>query len=354
MGKSDNQISLRFFEPARPDAHLVPASSMTQALDSLQRLIHLLAMRREGRVPGRRIRPSADVQERYRLVCELPMAGSYFLPIHIEGQQLLSDVEGSAVAEDLTTVLTAVGNASEADLEAFIPDETWRRFVLDALERLSPSRASGVEMQVLRGDDQILDTTKSRPFVERVMRSPARHRASGVILGELKRIDFVKREITVRHIRSGRDLTGVYNDYVEQTLLDNPRATILVFGTITRDTQGPESIDGVERIEPVDVNPFEVKGFVAGNTNVVAREELSAIIVFDEDEAVFTADMPSLRLQVRAVTRDSLADAVADELALLWKRYAIAADEKLTPAARTLKNRMLAAFREVQNATKTP
>ena len=44
---------------------------------------------------------------------------------------------------------------------------------------------------------------------------------------------------------------------------------------------------------------------------------------------------------------DGVTDALADELALVWKRYAKAPDKKLTPAAKALKYRMLATFREV-------
>lgn len=196
-----------------------------------------------------------------------------------------------------------------------------------------------------------MDSTKARPFIERILRSPARHRAPGFVIGEFKRINFMRREITVRHLQTGRDLSGVYNDYVEDALLENPRATILVAGTITRNAQGrPISIDNVDRIEVVDVDPVVIREFLADNTRIEATEEVTAVIAFDEHDAVFTAEIASLRLSVHAATRDLLTDALMDELALLWKRYAKAADHKLTPAARVLKKRILAAFREGKNA----
>lgn len=136
--KAQEQLSLRFYEPGCPHAHTVPAIALAQSLDSLQRLIHLLAMRREGRIPNRRIRPSTEIQERYRLVCELPKPGSYLTPVRIEGHGLLGPTEIPVVIDELTNVLTAVGKASEADLEVSISDETWRRFALEALERLVP------------------------------------------------------------------------------------------------------------------------------------------------------------------------------------------------------------------------
>jgi hypothetical protein len=44
----------------------------------------LTAMRREGRTPGRRIRPSADLQARYRLFCDAPLPGSFISPVGAE------------------------------------------------------------------------------------------------------------------------------------------------------------------------------------------------------------------------------------------------------------------------------
>jgi hypothetical protein len=67
-----DELLLRFYEPEAPGSHWVSAAALAQALDALQRLVHLTAMRLEGRTPGRRIRPSADIQARYRLICELP------------------------------------------------------------------------------------------------------------------------------------------------------------------------------------------------------------------------------------------------------------------------------------------
>ena len=118
--KSADPLSLRFYEPAKPGAHTVPAAALAQSLDALQRVIHLLAMRQEGRAPGRRIRPSAELQARYQLVCELPGPGSFVAPVHIAGAGLLSTTEIPAVMGELSKVLAAVGKTSEADLEETI------------------------------------------------------------------------------------------------------------------------------------------------------------------------------------------------------------------------------------------
>jgi hypothetical protein len=349
--KPNDQLRLRFYDPSLDNGHTVPAAALAQSLDALQRVILLLAMRLEGHAPGRRMRPSSSMQQRYKLLCDLPTRGSYVTPVHIVGSGLLGASDVSAVSAELSKLLSAIGNSSETELEHSIADETWRRFALEALERLAPHRSTGTELEVTLGRARVLDSINARPFIEKIMRKTKRHRAPGVVLGEFKRIDFMKREFTVRHLLSARDLAGGYNDYVEETLLDHPRAMLLVFGTITRDLNGaPTSIDDVERIEAVDMEPIAVSSFQIGNKEITATQPLYAALSFDESDALFTAEIPSLRLSVCAETRDLLNDALNDELALVWKRYATADDAKLTPAAQSLKVRLLLAFAEGTNA----
>lgn len=329
----------------------MPAAALAQSLDALQRVILLLAMRLEGHAPGKRVRPSTSMQDRYKLVCDLPLKGSYVTPVRIQGSGLLGASDVAAISSEVAKLLSAVGNSSEAELEGSIADETWRRFALEALERLAPPRSTGTELEVLRGRTRLLDTVSARPFIEQIMRKTKRHRAPGVVLGEFKRIDFMKRELIVRHLQSARDLAGRYNDYVEDALLEHPRAMLLVFGTITRDVSGaPTSIDDVERIEAVDMDPIGVASFDVGNQTISASQEVFASVSFDETDAVFSAEIPSLRLSVHAENRETLVDALHDELALVWKRYAKVEDAKLTPAAQALKARLLLAFEESGSA----
>ena len=142
--KPSDQLNLRFYEPKRHRSSTVPAAALAQSLDALQRVILLLAMRRDGYTPGRRVRPPANLQHRYRLVCALPTAGSFVAPVQIEGAELLSPAETASLVKEVSNVLAAVGRASEADLEGYLADETWRRFALEAIERLIPDRSSGV------------------------------------------------------------------------------------------------------------------------------------------------------------------------------------------------------------------
>ena len=260
--------------------------------------------------------------------------------------------ETSAIMTQLCTVMQTVGDTDEAEFEKALPDDTWRRFILDAIERLSPALNTGVELEVARKDKVLMNTERARPFVERLIRAPTRQRSRGVVVGEFKRIDFMKREITVRHLATSRDLTCIYQEYVEDSLLEHPRDTLLVFGTVTRDAQNdPVSIDDVERIEAVTLAPVRISKVLVGNFIIEPIDELSATVAFDEAESLFNAEVSSLGVQVYAETRELLEEALQEEMEILWKRYAQEKDSKLTPAAQALKQRVLSAFRTVTHAS---
>lgn len=351
MMSADQTLQLRFFEPKRPQVASAPATALVHSLDELQRLVHLIAMRREGRAPGRRIRPSADIQNRYRLVCEVPTAGSYIVPVRIEGAELLAQTDTAAVFADLEELLSAVGAEDEAAFRAAAPDNTWRRFYLEALDRLSPPPISRAELEITYAGKPLVETPQLRVFVERLVRASSKQGIRGSVVGEFKKIDFSRREITIRHKDTSRDLTCVYEDHVQQSLLEHPGDLLLVLGTVTRDEKGlPVSIEDVDPIEPVDLEDIPIGLVPVGDRALTPTEPLSASVSFDEADALYLAEVESLGLSVCGETREMLNAAIEDDIVVLWSRYASAPDEKLTRAALALKARVRATFRETSDA----
>ena len=346
-----DDLQLRFVDTRRPDSHTVAADVLAQSLEAFQRLVSLVAMRQEGRTPGQRVRPSVDIQARYRLVCDLPKLGSFLVPVRIEGADLLSIDEISKVMPELSAVLRTAGNNDDQAFNALVSDDTWRRFYIDAIGKLVPKQSTGIELEVKNGSQVLLNTDAARKFVEQASRSLPIKSARGAIIGEFKRIDFSKREITIRHQKTAKDLTCIYETYVEESLLEHPRDLLLVFGSVTRDSEGrPISIEDVDHIEPIDLEPETIPEFVSRNQLVSPKEVLLASVSFDENDVVYVASISALGISVFAENRAALSDALVDELSLLWRRYAIAPDDKLTRAAQALKNRILDSFIGVLNA----
>ncbi len=349
MEKGD--MILRFYDPRQPDVHTAPASALAQSLEAIQRLVYLMAMRQEGRVPGRRLRPSIDLQERYRLVCELPVQGSYLSPVRIESSGLLGLQDAASTMDEVDRLLDGVRAGDSSRFGVPTLDETWRGFVVEALERVIPSAHSGVELEVRRHSRVLLDSVSARPFVERLARQTTHRSARGSVVGEFKRIDFAKHGLTIRHLGTDRDLSCVYEAHVEASLLDHPREQLLVFGSVTRDADGrPISIDDVDHIEPIDLSAISIGPVVRGNATIMPIEAISAAVAYDEAEAVCSAAVPSLTISVFAETREMLVSALEDDIAVLWKRYVMAPDDKLTRASIVLKQRVLAAFQTLPNA----
>ena len=62
---------------------MLPADILVNAIAQVQRIVHLLAKERRGEPAGKRLRVSADIKERFGLVCKLPVAGGFDLPVAI-------------------------------------------------------------------------------------------------------------------------------------------------------------------------------------------------------------------------------------------------------------------------------
>lgn len=83
-----------------------------------------------------------------------------------------------------------------------------------------------------------------------------------------------------------------------------------------------------------------------GKRALIPIEPLYASVSFDESDSLYRAEIESLGISFHAVNQALLKTVLEGYIAVLWSRYACAPDEKLTRAARALKSRLKAAFRE--------
>ena len=70
----------------------------------------------------------------------------------------------------------------------------------------------------------------------------------------------------------------------------------------------------------------------------------------EEAGGMFSARLDSIGLDAFAETQDALAAEVSEQLAMLWKEYALADDAELTESAQKVKRNLLATFEEVGRA----
>ncbi len=95
-----------------------------------------------------------------------------------------------------------------------------------------------------------------------------------------------------------------------------------------------------------DINYISIGLIPMGKRALIPIEPLYASVSFDGADSLYRAEIESLGLACHAVNQALLKTVFEDYIAVLWSRYACAPDEKLTRAARALKSRLKAAFRE--------
>lgn len=345
------ELDLRFVDATDPLRHVVPAAALARTLDGLQRLALLLGRRKNGQMPNRRFKPSQAEIERYRVVCELSQAGSFMQPVRIEGASLLGPQEAAAVTDQIHAILQAAEQGSIDEFDRVVDDETWQRFILDALDRMVPTPESGVTLEIKRGGRLLCSSPQLRDFAASASRRSRSRTERSAVIGTLKKIDFLGRQMTLLHKQSGRDLTCTYEEEIEASLVEHPREAILVFGVVTRAADGrPEAIDSADHIEAIDITPVRVDKVVTAQETLTPAMPLVAKVAFNEEDLIYEASIDDLRIFTFAETRDTLVTALEDEVAAAWEIYTSEPDASLTPAAAQLKQRLLAIFREGQNA----
>lgn len=327
-----------------------PAIVVAAALNGVQRLVHLIGMRHEGRTLDRRARPPATVQERYVVLCQGPRAGSHVEPFRIAPtvSGLVAVQAAGLASTELSNFLDALERRHFADVAAVVPDPTYRRFMLAAVIAMAPAPGSGVTLDVLSdGGGRRFRTEPARAFVSGLLRAAPSVDEDAMLIGRLDEIDFAARRMTLLELSTRRKLTCVYDEVVESMLLENPRELIQVFGTVVLDHQSrPESIQDVRLVQAVDRSPFRIEQFRSGNWVIAAEPLLELSVSFDAETQMLTAINAELGIDAFGETREALACALYDELDVLWRFYAQAPEADLAEDAVALKRRLLARFAE--------
>lgn len=349
---ADRRFDLRYTGEQVNHSGAVPAAVLAQALEGLQRMVHLLAMRVEGRALNKRARPSADIQQRFPVLCLPPRQGSYLSPTIIghSNTQWLDDDETAQIAHQLAEVMTAANSGDAEQLDKAVPDPTYRRFMFAALADMLPPPGSGIELEVQQAGRELFIASRARPLLSR-SRDKAIDQMRGVVTGYLFDIDFEGQRFGLYHPPSERKLSCTYDADGESMLLEHPLDLIQVVGLVERDEEGELlRVVRVDEVLEIDASPFEIEGFDLDGKRFRAVSPVKAEIVFEKDDQLFLANISALGIETFAETRDELISAVIDEIQVLWREYAEAEDSDLAPDALSLKQSLQDIFVEVGDA----
>lgn len=333
----------------------MPASVLVQILQNAQQAFELIGVHVEGRSINQRVRVPATISQRFQLICQLPQAGCYALPVTVGSA---SDLFVPELAEKAFGIfhelMQRVSNRNATGLEQVLPDERIRRRVLEAIKGMAPRADAKWRLSLHDANDAPFATfdTGTIPFVQETLVPVEQREAARVVTGELTHINFKEHKLTIIYPPTSRELECLYDEALEDLLYERRRDLIQVTGRVVLDEQGsPKKIIDVTDISDVDLSSLEVSVVRHGALHLRVAPPISAEPSLDESRQLLCFDYPAFDLLTFAPTREGLLAETQEHLAMLWQEYALAPDEELDGPALTLKQLLLARLSEDAHAT---
>lgn len=342
------------------DDHEIPADLLAAALHSAQRAFHYAGMIAEHteRLGERlRARVPVEIARKYVLRCRPAIEGSYDVPTVLGYDELVADPSVEHAAALFNAAVDAGRQIPNDALDELPADAIGRAFLL-AVSGVVPPRGSGWSLEV-RGDDaqrriltedahrrleELARLLEERPVVER-----------GTLTGELRAIDFSRKQITILHLVDARELECSYAVDEEITLINQRLSLVHVTGRLIRDVAGRvSSIDEVDKIEPYDVSPIHVGRVDTSQGQLQSRRPLVLEPRHDPEShrQWMSVEYAPLGLLVTAPTRGLLVDALREEIAFLWEEYVLDQQAELSPGALALRAELRNQFEVIAHAAR--
>lgn len=355
MPESQAHPSFSFhIEDRESESCTVPVSVLVNILQRAQHAFELIGVQIEGRDIKSRARIPATITNTYQLVCELPKAGSYAMPVSVGGT---NDLFGMVQAHKAYSVFQAVTKAvSEHDTNgvlAELPSPSIRRRVLESIRNMAPGAEARWKLALHDASNHVFATLDSDSirFVDDTLVPAEQREAARVVTGELKSIDFAEHKVTIIYPPTSKELACIYQEDIEDLLYDHRRDLIQVTGRVVLDDNGePKQIIDVTDIRDLDLSTFVLDTIQLDGLALKSTPTLSLEPTLDETKQLLCIEHPALGLDVFATTRELLLVELHGQLAMVWHEYALAPDVELSAKAMALKRALLARFAEVVHA----
>lgn len=341
------------FEPRhdRDGAHVLPAQNLVQALEGLQRTIHLVAMMNAGREVKTRARVTRDIEERFQLHCEVPKEGSYFQPTFIpeRGPSLFSPDKVREVAQITRNLLDSIKTGDEQDFRRTVVDSAFRAPIIASLEKMFGGQGGNYRLSVKnKAGNVIVDSVSATDSLERLRQARLSPDTHSIVTGYFNKVDFKEHKLSLLIPSTGRLISCLYEEDIEPALLENARDLIQVVGTIELDDDGnPQRITDVQEVHPVNVDDIDLIDLLPDYLKANELNNLRISVELSEDKQTYFAKSDELGIDQAAYTRPDLVDALEAELDFLWRHVAQEDDENLTLKARQLKADLKRWFKEI-------
>jgi hypothetical protein len=322
------------------EANEIRAETLATLLVGLQRVAYLLGAAECGQEIGVRLKPSRALREHFSLRCGVPRPGSYALPLDV-GRAGELDV-GPPLLERLRGIWAALADQDGVALRAVLPESVVQRILREIAAMLPKMGGLSVSLQTAQTPTPATLTSRTARFISEQLAPRVPEDTVMTITGELLRIDFAARQVTILYPPTRREIVCTYLPEIEDSIIESRKEPIQVTGRFVLDEDGnPSKLMDVSRIEPIDLSPLVV--IELERPPLRMKEPLELVPTLDEEsQQYFCVADAALGLEAFALTREHLFDEVQAQLAMLWQEYACEPDSELDAGARALKAALLA------------
>lgn len=328
------------FDGEEADAHVLPAPVLIESIAQIQRIVLLLAKMHRGEPLRQRASFSRALRDEFALLCHLPEAGSYAVPVEI-GHQYPSVAPPDLVdvCELFHRVTRAVGGEDASTLPGIVTDTQYLGFLGDAYRKAQPAPQSGVSLSINdHRHRRILDGRRLLHALDAESLSPPQRVSENTVSGLLVGMDFHKRNIRLMRL-DGKVISVGYDEDAERPLLDHRRDWITLRGDVRYDSnRKPVSVKHARDFVTLE-GDIELRELSLYNVLYRADPPLRFHVTYDAEDRLYDLD-GDFEISLSADSRPQLLQELNEVLSMLWIDYAQEEPEQLSPSARELRTEL--------------
>lgn len=356
-GDERSDFGLRF-QPQDPDEEnrTLPSANLVKVLEGLQRTIHLVAMMKESHIIRERVQISHDIQERFQLYCQPAVEGSYLLPVFVAGPNRddCDQAEAPQIAGLTHRVMEFINTGNEGELRRIIPDPAFLSRIIDSLLKVFADKTGKYTLSILDSTGRTIAQSES------MRREISRLNETGIfpktreapypyaITGYLGKMNFLKKEFTLKTLGCGKLIHGQYPEEFQSKLAKIGNQIIRVEGGIDVDKNGiPSKIAYMNNFfhentaEYVELNEVLPDGLRLANADCQMLK-----IYPSENGRLYHARHDEIEISLEAATHADLLELVQDFLEVQWRDIGMGEDSRLSVGAQRLKKKLHNHFME--------
>lgn len=138
----------------------VSVDVLVKALEGIQQAVLLLGAHQSGIEVKQRFRPTEDLKRQYTLICKIPQACCYAMPVELEDKRSQPDIDSEKLAgevlENVQILLEGISTCDESSIRKILPDTRMRYRTLKAIQKFLPKSGDAWTVGYKAGDKSIV------------------------------------------------------------------------------------------------------------------------------------------------------------------------------------------------------